>query len=115
MLAAVGFARRHGFAAEPEVFMFGVADGPAAGLRRQICEREDPGFFFGLGGLLLALDRRRAAFQSQAMSLTDHGVLGDAEALSDLAGGQAFRPKFLKAADLFIVPAAGFVHAHRVS
>ena len=58
MFAAIGFSGDHALAAKTEVFVLRITDGPAAGLGRQVHQREDAGLgLLGHGRLdVLALD-----------------------------------------------------------
>src|SRR4051794_22206418 len=108
MIGAVRLSGSHRAAAKAEILVLGIADRPAAGLSRQIREREDARFFFNFDSFLLTLDGRRPSLQAKAVRFADNSILRDGKTLADLARRQTFRPKFFQPADFFVCP------AHRV-
>jgi len=105
MLCTIWLAGHDHGATKPEISMLGIANGPTAGLRRQVGQSKYAGFLLGRGGLGLALNGRRTALQTEAVRLADHGVLGNAEAFSNFTCRQTFRPQALQFHYFFVCPA----------
>jgi phosphoglycerate dehydrogenase-like enzyme len=98
MLGAIGLSGHDGLTAKTEVFVLRVADGPAAGLRRQVGQPKDAGLgFFGSRRFnILTLDRRRSALQAKAVGFAHDRVLGNPKALADFTRRETFRPQLFQ-------------------